>query len=144
MTQAMTPAMMVVRVSRYLPRDLAGKVSPAFIAQCCQTAWDNGWRDPEWLANHALTGTEMPNVTNAAAMFSQRLREASDLPCPEQETPTPPREINRAPGWSPPATAEQRAHWAQVARDGLAAAKRGDVEGPWIGDAEVDPWEVGA
>ena len=84
-----TPAQMHVRLSRYLPRELAQTVSPNLIGQCCQEAWDNGWRDPEWLANYALEGTGMANVANPAALFTQRLKEAAAMDCPEISTPTP-------------------------------------------------------
>lgn len=137
---------MHVRLTAYLPRDLAQAVHPKAVNDALIVAWQHGWRDPEWIANYALEGTNHESVRDAASVFIARLREIAAEDCPRIETPTPPRELPRAPGWNPPATAEQRAHWAQIARDGLAAARRGDVEAPWtepIGDADVDPWEVG-
>jgi len=84
-------AQMHVRLARYLPRDLATKVSPAHIDKSLRRAWDNGWRDPEWLATYALEGTGMESVTNAAALFTARLNDACETPCPtENVTPTPP------------------------------------------------------
>ena len=95
MTDSTNPGQMHVRLARFLPRDLAAKVSPRLIAECCKAAWANGWRDAEWLATYALEGTEMPNVTNAAAMFTAQLRDAASQPCPVDATPTPPRAIPR-------------------------------------------------
>ena len=85
----LTLAQMHVRLMRLLPQDLARNVSPRFVGEQCQIAHDNGWRDPEWLANVALEGTGMGNVTNAAAMFTQQLKEAAATDCPEAATPTP-------------------------------------------------------
>lgn len=136
-------AAMVARVRRAMPDDLVGKVSPKFLAEHCQIAWDNGWRDPGWLVKGGLAGTQMPNVVNASAMFTAQFRDACAERCPVEQTPTPPRELDRAPGWNPPATESQRAHWLDVARAGLVAARTGQQAPSWVPDAD-DPWEVGA
>ena len=136
---------MHVRLSAYLPRDLAQAVHPQAISDALTTAWQHGWRDPEWLANHALQGTNHESVRDAVSVFLTRLREVAATDCPTMATPTPPRELPRTPGWEGRATDAQRAHWLQVARDGLAAAKRGETQPPWtepVGDADVDPWEA--
>lgn len=108
MTDVRSPAVMVVRITRYLPRDLAASVSGSHIAACCQTAWDNGWRDPEWLARTALLGTGMANVTNAAALFTAQLRDAANTECPHDATPTPPPVTSPDPQYAgPPADASE-------------------------------------
>lgn len=119
MTDVRSPAVMVVRISRYLPRDLAAAVSGAHIAACCQTAWDNGWRDPEWLANVALQGTGMANVTNAAAMFTAQLRDAAAVDCPHDATPTPPPVTSPDPQYAGPPAHEHEItnHLARMRAD---------------------------
>lgn len=134
---------MHVRLSAYLPRDLAQSVHPNAVMSALTLAWQHGWRDPEWLANYALEGTGHPSVRDAAGVFLSRLREIAGTDCPRMETPTPPRELDRAPGWNPPATESQRAHWLDVARAGLVAARTGQQAPSWVPDAD-DPWEVGA
>lgn len=104
MTDAATPAAMHVRLMRYLPRDLAAGVSPKHVASLVQTAWDNNWRDPEWLARVALQGTGMANVTNAAAMFTAQLRDAANTECPLESTPVPPPVRTADPHYSGPPT----------------------------------------
>ena len=132
---------MYTRLMAYLPRDLAQAVHPKPVNDALTTAWQHGWRDPEWLANVALAGTGHESVRDAAAVFLARLRETVAEQCPTIQTPTPPRELDRAPGWNPPAPPERVAHWAAEARAGLQAAKAGDVAPSWAGDADVDPRE---
>lgn len=133
---------MHVRLMAYLPRDLAQQVHPKAVSDALTTAWQHGWRDPEWLANYALEGTGHPSVRDAAGVFLARLREVVATDCPRLETPQPPRTLdgpNRP--WEPPARADRVTHWAQQARDAMARAKAGETERPWVSDADVDPWE---
>lgn len=105
-TDASNPGQLHVRLSRFLPLDIKRSISPNLIDECCKTAWANGWRDAEWLAGYALEGTGMANVTNAAAMFTARLRDIASTPCPQDDTPTPPRAyVDPAPS-GPPARPE--------------------------------------
>jgi hypothetical protein len=90
MTDTYTIGQMHVRLSRYLPRELARAVSPSAIDKALAVAWVNGWRDPEWIANYALEGTENPNVREPAALFVSRLQDAANQKCPEIVTPEPP------------------------------------------------------
>jgi len=87
MTDARNPSQMHVRLSRFLPRDLARSLSPAAIDEHIRTAWANGWRDAERLATDALEGTEHPAVRDFAALFASRLREIAGTPCPTDDTP---------------------------------------------------------
>lgn len=106
MTDATNPSQMHVRLSRFLPRDLARSLSPAAIDDHCRTAWANGWRDAEWLATYALEGTEHPAVRDSAALFAARLRDIAATPCPTDDTPAPPRGyVDPAPS-GPPAKAQ--------------------------------------
>lgn len=132
---------MYVRLMAYVPRDLAQALHPKPVNDALSTAWQHGWRDPEWLANVALAGTGHESVRDAAAVFLTRLREAVAEQCPTIQTPTPPRELTRAPGWNPPATPESVTRWASVARAGMTAAKAGETVPSWAGDVDVDPWE---
>jgi hypothetical protein len=106
-----------VRASHEMPPDLRRNVSPAFVDECCKTAWANGWRDPEWLMGYALEGSAMPGVTNAAAMFTARLRDIAATPCPLDDTPAPPAAyVDPAPSGPP---ARDPRTWAQRCRDAL-------------------------
>ena len=82
---------MYTRLMAYLPRDLAQAVHPKPVNDALTTAWQHGWRDPEWLANVALAGTGHESVRDAAAVFLARLRETVAEQCPTVQTPTPPR-----------------------------------------------------
>lgn len=138
MTAALTPAQMHVRLLNLLPLDIAANISRHGVGEQVQIAWDNDWRDPEWLAKVALEGTAMGNVRNPAALFMDNLKAAAATGCPVEQTPTPPRELDRAPGWNPPATESQRAHWLDVARAGLVAARTGQQAPSWVPGADVD------
>ena len=119
MTDASNLAQMHVRLSRFLPRDLARSLHPKTIDDACKVAWDNGWRDPEWLANYALEGTEHPSVRDASAVFASRLRDISSTPCPVEDTPAPGKAyIDPAPSGTPSRVPRT---WAQKCRD---AARR--------------------
>ena len=81
---------MHVRIMKYLPRDLAASVHPKAVHAALTDAWDNGWRDPEWLGNVALEGTGHESVRDAAAVFMARLKETAAIECPHEATRTPP------------------------------------------------------
>lgn len=90
MTSATNPALLQLRIVRQLPPSLAKSVNPATLTVIVQTAFDNGWRDADWLAAAALLGTSHPNIHNPAALFASQLRAAADTPCPIDATPQPP------------------------------------------------------
>lgn len=117
MTDAANPAQMHVRLSRFLPLDIKRTVSPTIIDDACKAAWDNGWRDPAWLAGYALEGTGMDSVRNAAAMFTSRLRDAAAMPCPTDDTTGPPRAFIDPTPTGPPAH-DPKGH-VEACRDAL-------------------------
>ena len=86
---ATNPQRLHIKISRYLPIELKRALHPSAMDDLCRQAFDNGWRDAEWLAGYALEGTSHPSVENAAAVFVHRLREAVAEQCPENHTPQP-------------------------------------------------------
>ena len=86
---ATNPQRLHIKISRYLPIELKRALHPAAMDDLCRQAFDNGWRDAEWLAGYAMEGTSHPSVENAAAVFVHRLREAIAEQCPENVTPQP-------------------------------------------------------
>lgn len=166
-----TIAQMHVRLSAYLPRDLAQQVHPRAVMLALQTAWDNGWRDPEWLANYALEGTAHPSVRDAGAVFMARLQEGAETECPRIETPQPPRTITGPNAQTTSAaTPDQVAAHVAAARAALGRSSGGeecpapgregtvdatnytdviptttrhsDAPTAPVADFDVDPWEA--
>lgn len=103
-----------IRLTRLVPLNIAQAVSARDIHAACLAAWDNGWRDPEWLAKLALEGTGQGTAKAPGGLFLTQLRHAASMPCPIDRTPTPPpvtevvADLNRC--TTDPATPEQRAH----------------------------------
>jgi hypothetical protein len=126
MNETRNIAQMHVRLSRYLPRELAAVISPAAIDKALAVAWANGWRDPEWIATYALEGTEQGNVRDPAALFMSRLRDAAEMPCPEAVTPEPPAitEVMRSMHGGHDPARNPRA-WAERIREQMRALPRG-------------------
>lgn len=79
-----------IRISRQLPRELSRALHPKALDELCGMAFENGWRDADWLTNYALEGTAHPSVENAAAVFVHRLKDICATPCPLERTPQPP------------------------------------------------------
>lgn len=87
---ATTRAQLITRFRSQLPYALGQGTNAAVIADLIGGAWDNGWRDADWLLNSALIGTKHPAIKHPAALFVSQLRAAASEPCPDEKTPTPP------------------------------------------------------
>lgn len=122
---------MHVRIMKYLPRDLAASVHPKAVHAALTDAWDNGWRDPEWLGNVALEGTGHESVRDAAAVFMARLKETAAIECPHEATRTPPPATSPDPHYAgPPAPDDHRENAVTGMRQAIDDARRKTTTDP--------------
>lgn len=87
---AATRAQLLTRFRSQLPYALGQGTNATVVAELVGQAWDNGWRDADWLLNSSLIGTKHPAIRDPAALFVSQLRAASSEPCPIDATPEPP------------------------------------------------------
>lgn len=111
-----------------MPVAISARLGGERFDQAIAQAHANGWTDPEALARIAVADTHGLQAGPAAGKILAQLLEAAAKPCPLL-TPTPPRTLDAVNRSNALATNAQRAHWLQLARDGLAAAKRGETDG---------------
>ena len=81
---------LLIAMIRYLPSDINRNVRATELQKLASIAWDNGWRDPQWLAEAGLAGTSHESARDACALFVHQLSKAIETPSPEVSTPTPP------------------------------------------------------
>lgn len=125
-----------------MPVAISARLGGERFDQAIAQAHVNGWTDPEALARIAAADTHGLQAGPAAGKILAQLAEAAAKPCPLL-TPTPPRTLDAVNRSNTPATESQRAHWLDVARAGLVAARTGQQAPSWVPGAD-DPWEVGA
>ena len=101
--QALNATALFVQFMKNLPVDVRAGVNAERVRTLIATAWDNGWRDADWLSNCALMGIDHGDVRNPPAYMLHYLTEVAEMPCPTDSTPEPLpiSEVLRHPGHVP-------------------------------------------